>query len=439
MSGRGKILSRIRTLFFSRRRRHDDDDTTTMTTADDYDAVDALVAFVTSAAGMVVALASQREWTVFPRNGHDQLTDQLIAWREYDHKWRKHTGVRYALYLKICAILAEDPLLAPRRQTHNLVPLERRVLIVLWMIRSGMSQTQAELMVGCAQQSIGRWFWQIVEGLIRAKRVAGLYLPTEIEEIAEMARGFESFPNSRCPNQVAAVDGTHIGVASDDLSYLGAKGITINIQAMVDSNFMVRDINYERGHCPGAFNDINMYDWSQGRIWVEEVHKLGRKNIGGTTPLGYWVAADGGYHLGQTGLLIPFAKERGSTAPLQAWQNEFNFRLSSSRMVVEQAFGMIKSRSTILQHCKEQRIHPEKVVRLFVACCVIHNLCMLDGDVPPRNGIVHNGSPPSDDLEDVSNDTGPAAAAQAQRVAKGKEERIAVAYHLSQVFSEEYN
>jgi hypothetical protein len=402
----------------------------------DYDALDALAAFVTSAAGMVVANASQREWTVFPRNGHDQLWDQLMAWREFDHKWRKHTGVKYALYRKICAILAEDTLLVPRRQTHNLVPLERRVLIVLWMIRSGVSQTQAELVVGSAQQSIGVWFWQVVEGLIRAKHAAGLYLPTEIDEIVEMAHGNESFPNSRCPNQVAAVDGTHIDVAADDLSYMGAKGVTINIQAIVDSKFLVRDVNYERGHCPGAFNDINMYDWSQGRIWVEEVHKLGRKNIGGID-LGFWVAADGGYHLGHPGIIIPFAKERGSTAPLHEWQKEFNFRLSSSRMVVEQAFGMIKSRSTILQHCRQQRMHPEKVLRLFVACCVLHNFCMLYGDVPPRNGIVHNGSPPSDDLEDAPNDTGPAAAAQAERVAKGKEERIALAYHLStQVFTQ---
>ena len=338
----------------------------------------------------------------------------------------------YSLYEKILVMLGEDPAMQPRRQTHNLVHLERRLLITLYICRTGISFKQCEVLVGQSNQAIGMWFWQIVEGLIRMKKVSGLYLPTDMEELKELARAFEAYPASRLPNAVVAFDGTHIAVAApnSDLSYLGQKGNTINVQAAVDANFLVRDVFYERGHCPGAMNDKDLFHWSSAKVWMETVHKFNRKSIGGI-PIGFFGILDGGYSL-RPGMIIPFQKQRNHQGPLPNYQREFNYRLSSSRMVVEEVFGMIKGRSPILRNCTYLKFHPEKVLRMFVACCVIHNFCILDGNVQPRIGMVHNGTLGSEDLQDVANQNGAPTPAQ-QQLTEAKQERMAIVYYLSQI------
>jgi len=385
-----------------------------------------ILGFVTVCSGWASAMCSQRKWTGDTgRIDEDHLFRQMMLWQDNDNRWIKHTGVRFELFKQIVELLAQDPLNQPRRQTHNLVPIERRLLITLFILRTGLAQSQLEVLVGRSQQAISVWFKQIIEGLIRIKDASGLYLPTELKELKEMARAFEEFPRSQLPNCLVAVDGTHIPVAApnNDLSYMGAKGNTINIQAFVDANFIVRDVFYERSHCVGGFNDEDMYKWSSASVWAEEINKLNTLNIGGEA-LGFYIIGDGGYQLRRQ-LMIPYARPQGSVERLPMWQEQFNFYLSSCRMVVEQTFGMIKNRSPILRNCVFLRYKPETVLRIFVACCVIHNFCMMDGEVVPRVGIVHNGSVPSDLLNNAQINV-----AQEAELEIAKTKRLALASHL---------
>ena len=59
-----------------------------------------------------------------------------------------------------------------------------------------------------------------------------------------------------------------------------------------------------------------------------------------------------------------------------AHQN-FNYWHSSARMMVEQAFGILKSRFEILRH---GRYPPEEMGRIFMACVTIHNLAIDSND-----------------------------------------------------------
>ena len=80
-----------------------------------------------------------------------------------------------------------------------------------------------------------------------------------------------------------------------------------------------------------------------------------------------------------------------STYPLPPWLQKpypegtrdpgeirFNKVLSSARVVVECAFGILKSRWRILHAIEERNI--AAVSKIIVACAVLHNFCILAGD-----------------------------------------------------------
>lgn len=57
-------------------------------------------------------------------------------------------------------------------------------------------------------------------------------------------------------------------------------------------------------------------------------------------------------------------------------QTNFNFCLSSTRMAVERAIGQLKIRFRILLDCLPLT-DTKKIPEFIIACCVLHNICIL--------------------------------------------------------------
>lgn len=71
-------------------------------------------------------------------------------------------------------------------------------------------------------------------------------------------------------------------------------------------------------------------------------------------------------------LIVPF-KDNGR---LTRVQRKFNQKLSSCRVVVENAFGCLKQRFRQLYHFKLQDI--PRMVLVIHACCVLHNMANIE-------------------------------------------------------------
>lgn len=82
---------------------------------------------------------------------------------------------------------------------------------------------------------------------------------------------------------------------------------------------------------------------------------------------GFHLIGDGAFPLSTT-KLKPYP---GSV--LTAEQEYFNYRLSSARMHVENAFGRLKGRFKLLQKGPQTKF--TTTVKIIMACCVLHNLC----------------------------------------------------------------
>ncbi|KAK1880451.1 Protein ANTAGONIST OF LIKE HETEROCHROMATIN PROTEIN 1 [Dissostichus eleginoides] len=96
------------------------------------------------------------------------------------------------------------------------------------------------------------------------------------------------------------------------------------------------------------------------------------RNIGGHD-VGYYILADSAYTL-QRWLMKSF-KDNGRLTPQQ---HVYNYKKSRARVVVENAFGRLKGRWRCLM--KRNDCKMDKIRTQVAACCILHNLCEINGD-----------------------------------------------------------
>ena len=140
------------------------------------------------------------------------------------------------------------------------------------------------------------------------------------------------------------------------------------------------------GH-PGGLSDLNVFDASNDRHWINALSSKGVRNINGV-PVPYFLVGDGIY-THRTCIQIPFP---GHNLRTHEWQ--WNFWQSSSRMVVERAFGVLKGRWAILTGGPFGQIQSqddEHVSDIATCCAILHNICIQRGDTLPRSHEVPHG------------------------------------------------
>lgn len=106
------------------------------------------------------------------------------------------------------------------------------------------------------------------------------------------------------------------------------------------------------------------------KVLASDLFRLEAKNVQGVLvcPL---LLADQAFPL-QRHLMKPFPRAGPVGSPSQAFALD-NYRLSSARRVVENAFGRLKARFRIMH--KGLEVDIDNVNRIICACCVLHNIC----------------------------------------------------------------
>lgn len=115
--------------------------------------------------------------------------------------------------------------------------------------------------------------------------------------------------------------------------------------------------------CPGRCHDASVWQRSP----------LRRAIVSGelTIPPNHHFIGDAAYPL-ETFLMVPY-RDNGF---LTRQQSKFNTILSSNRVFVEQAFGILKQKFRILKFIGVQLAHIPKIIVL--ACMILHNLIIIN-------------------------------------------------------------
>jgi hypothetical protein len=121
-------------------------------------------------------------------------------------------------------------------------------------------------------------------------------------------------------------------------------------------------------------------------------------------------------------MLVPYKK---TPAGLKPSQKAFDKRLSGSCMIVENVFADIKNRTC---RCRDIDATIENAVNIVVTCCVIHNICIRNGDL---NHNLHDNAPLNCNVNPplmANNDHDVAANAKRDILRKRFQRRVIAAY-----------
>lgn len=187
------------------------------------------------------------------------------------------------------------------------------------------------------------------------------------EGIPAVSRAFRRKCNF--PGAVSALDGCHIPFhpkAPNQVPYRNYKKFcSFNLMAAALPD---RSFSYVFCGFPGSVHDSTVFQSSSLFHQLDtECHQFFNQNS-------YHIIADSAFPLKQW-LITPFKKLNGR---LPRSQRIFNKKLSSTRMVIELAFGDIKNR---FKRCLDINTSIEKGVDIVVTCCILHNVCIQQGDL----------------------------------------------------------
>ena len=328
----------------------------------------------------------RRAW-VLPRN---QLWfGDILNNVDADEKlWKQNFRVSRDTFDFICGVVGPE---LSRRDTRlrRAIPLQKRVAVSLWRLATGNSYRTCGLNFGLPKSTASQIKREFCSILTRKVDEFIKFPYTE----AEARAAIDAFDDlGRFPQVIGAVDGTHIPIKApkdNPNSYYNRKRFhSVVLQGISDSQ--CRFIDVSTGY-PGRMHDARVFrisrigkDAENGRLPRAPLMMIGQVSV---PPL---LLGDPAYRV-MPYCMKPYPEGQGCTNE----KRNFNRHLSSKRVVIEQAFGLLKARWRCLYEEMEDYI--TNVSESIMACCILHNTCInrgdqYDGQLPVQaqnNGCAH--------------------------------------------------
>lgn len=232
--------------------------------------------------------------------------------------------------------------------------------IFLWYVANTVTYRQLGNLFGicdktawCVVNRVSAWLTSISHKFIKWPRTP--------EKVNQITMGFETMKG--ISGVLGAIDGTHIKIRAPSgkvhLYSNRKKYCSIVMQAVVENRKKFLDV-----HCgePGSFHDSRVLRRSL-------LYRKASQEYDVYFPNGTFLVGDCAY--GPQRWLVPPYKDTGN---LTQNQHRYNYLHSSTRMVVENAFGLLKNRFRRIMHFTEH-CKIETVINITIACCALHNLC----------------------------------------------------------------
>ncbi|XP_052772710.1 putative nuclease HARBI1 [Mya arenaria] len=259
--------------------------------------------------------------------------------------------------LELLALISED--VSPQTNRGHSISAETKLLLTLRFLGKGDFYSEVGDLHGVSRSSMSRHLHEVVAAI--NNKMKNIRFPTTLEERREASLGFYTLCG--IPRVLGAVDGTLVPIIAphdNEKVYVYRKGYhALNIQAVVNSNMRFNDVV---ARWPGSANDAGIFD-NCGLKRHLELNDVGM------------LLGDSGYPLRHY-LMTPVLRPQGIQ------QTAYNVAHARGRVVVERAFGLLKSRFRCLHKTGGcLMFSPDKCAQIVTACIHLHNLC-LDRHVP---------------------------------------------------------
>lgn len=246
------------------------------------------------------------------------------------------------------------------------ISLDKRVAIALYRLATSAEDRTVANLFGVSRSSVNLIFREFCDVVVQCLEARLIRFP-RTREMKEHLRQFAAITGF--PQCVGALDGCHIEVCPPKehaTDYYNYKGWYSSILfAVVDHRYRFMYVNVGS---PGKNHDAAVFESSRlPKVLSSELFQLEAKNVEGVSVCPV-LLGDQAFPL-QYHLMKPFSR----AGPVGSPSRVFNYRLSSARRVVENAFGRLKARFRIMH--KGLEVDIDNVNRIIRACCVLHNIC----------------------------------------------------------------
>lgn len=240
---------------------------------------------------------------------------------------------------------------------------EKQLLITLWFMATPDSYRSVCVKFGIGKATALRTVRRVTYALhCLAPRFIKWPRREEANHVIEEFQRTKGFPGV-----IGALDGSLIEIRApkkDAVSYICRKNYpAIHLQAVCDAQSLFT--HCYAGHA-GSVHDSRVFRNSPLAEFIQRPDEY--------FPSDSHLIGDAAYTI-HSHVIVPF-RDNGH---LSARQNNFNYCLSSTRMAIERAFGLLKVRFRVLLDCLPLT-DITKIPQFIIACCVMHNICILQND-----------------------------------------------------------
>ena len=339
---------------------------------------------------LVMLLLSQRN--VKARVGRLRSCRRLIRNEGWWNKvWNTYSDARFKKTLRVSRATFQFILShvghVLQRQTVTEEPIspEERLGICLYRLGRGDYYYTIAEMVGRGVATVNSIVQEVCNVLVEYLWTESISsnMPKSREDFEEKILDMEELWQFPCC--WVALDGCHIPIKCPPggleacKEYHNFKNFySVVLMAMVDSNY-----RFVWGSCGYPGNSHDAIIFKSTNLW-NSIHDGLLPSIGksvGEVNVPPLIIADSAFPL-RTWLMKPY-----TNAVLSPQQRYFNYRLSRARIVTEGAYGQLKGRRRVLLPKNES--DKEHVRTATLACMVLHNVCLLQGDSIPQESSTY--------------------------------------------------
>ncbi|CAH1997306.1 unnamed protein product [Acanthoscelides obtectus] len=263
-----------------------------------------------------------------------------------------------------------SPLIS-KQNTHlrNCISVEERLMVTLRFLATGESYRSLQYSSRIPQCTLSGIIPETCEAIYQALKGDFLKVPRTEKEWLDIAKDFEDKWNVF--NTIGAMDGKHVRITCPDKGgshHFNYKSYhSIILFALTDANYKFIYIDVGTN---GRIGDSGVYNKSKLKKCLADNSILnipaGKNLPGANIATPYVVLADDAFPLSYN-VMKPY--------PLKNITREekiYNYRLSRGRRIVESSFGILASRFRVF--LTTINLCPEKVTKIVLAACTIHNL-----------------------------------------------------------------
>ncbi|KAL1477841.1 hypothetical protein MTO96_035430 [Rhipicephalus appendiculatus] len=327
-----------------------------------------------------------------------------------DEEFRRHFRLGRSTCEMLTRQFAASPQY-PKNDSHGGTPqksAEEHTLAFLWYAGNKATFRSVAQLFGMAESTL-HGVVDRVEDFLEA--VAPLYLrmPRTEDEKQQTSACFEAIAGF--PNVLGAMDGTHIRTRCPNkkvkASFVDRHDTpTYTLQGICNADRLFLD-----AFCgpSGRCHDANVFELSFVSAELPVICEAGR----------FHIIADAAYPLREF-VMTPYRDHGHMTGE----EKRFNYRLSRTRVRIENAFGVLKNRFRQLLFLEFHT--PERATKFILACCVLHNICIINGEQDMDDESGTDGSS-HEDAQDTKEST--ATARLLRQLGEAKRRRLARSFN----------